>query len=174
MLSISIRVHINRHIYLQDPASQRGLLQRALQGANSQDDLSATPRGGSMPTAREIFEGPHRVRNRRSSMGPDLLTGHTPRHRRSSLGPGRMEYSGGVSGELFSHGRRYRTLGRKFGHELALHVPHKASLLCMTRNGKTISSMTELMARCRALLCCRKNTLCSVRMHNQCGAQLLA
>ncbi len=111
ILSIGVRIHINRHIYVQDPDSQRGLLQRALQGANSQNDLSVTPRGGSTPTARELSEGPPRRRNRRSSMGPDLLTGHAPRHRRSSLGPGRMEYSGGVSGELFSHGRRYRTLG---------------------------------------------------------------
>ncbi|DBB00185.1 TPA: hypothetical protein ACH3X1_014017 [Trebouxia sp. C0004] len=88
----------------QGPDSQRGLLQRALQGANSQDDLSVTPRGGSTPIAREPSEGPPRRRNRRSSMGPELLTGHAPRHRRSSLGPGQMEYSGSVMRELFSHG----------------------------------------------------------------------
>ncbi|KAL0038667.1 hypothetical protein WJX79_002430 [Trebouxia sp. C0005] len=90
----------------QDPDSQRGLLQRALQGANSPDELSVTPRGGSTPTARELSEGAPRRRNRRNSMGPDLLPGHAPRHRRSSLGPGRMEYSDGVSGGFFSHGCR--------------------------------------------------------------------
>ncbi len=110
---LSIRIYLYGHIYVQDPDSQRGLLQRALQGVNSQDDLSVTPRGGSTPTAREASEGPPRRRNRRSSMGPDLLTGRAPRHRRSSLGPGRMEFSGGVSGELLPNGRRYRTPGEK-------------------------------------------------------------
>ena len=151
---------MNRHIYVQDPDSQRGLLQRALQGANSQDDLSATPRGASTPTAREFSEGPHRVRTRRSSMGSDLLTGHAPRHRRSSLGPGRMDYSGGVS-------RRYRTLRQKNGHELALHVAHKASLVCMAIRCKTRSSTTRLVVKRRALLCCRKNTECTINVeHN--------
>lgn len=150
---------------MQDPDSQRGLLQRALQGANSPDELSVTPRGGSTPTARELSEGAPRRRNRRNSMGPDLLPGHAPRHRRSSLGPGRMEYSDGVSGGFFSHGCRYRT--PKNGHELALHVPQKASLLCVAITCRTSASMTELLAKCTALLCCRNNTECTINVeHN--------
>ncbi len=128
---LRIQIYSYGHIYVQGPDAQRDLLQRALQGVNSQDDLSVTPRGGSTPTARENSEGPPRRRNRRSSMGPDLLTGPAPRHRRSSLGPGRMEYSGGVSSEGFSHKRRYRSLAENL--VMSLHcMCHRKHLCCVS------------------------------------------
>ena len=83
---------------VQDADSQREVLQRALQGANGQNNQSISPKGGSTPSGKEP-SGPAQRRQRRSSMGPDLLTvntrsGNTRRHRRSSLGPNSMPYAG--------------------------------------------------------------------------------
>lgn len=87
---------------VQDADTQRTVLQRALQGAHGQDSQSASPKGGSTPSGKEP-SGTSQRRQRRSSMGPDLLSGSTRpghsrpgnvrRHRRSSLGPSSMRYA---------------------------------------------------------------------------------
>lgn len=87
---------------VQDADIQRGVLQQALQGTSDQNSQSTSPQGGSTPSGKEP-SGTSQRRQRRSSMGPDLLSGntrpgnsrpgHMRRHRRSSLGPTSTHYA---------------------------------------------------------------------------------